>query len=90
MKQTKTCPKCGSTEIIQGARIFQSHTRFPDSEHRTISFDRNPSARFFKRPHRQKIQAWICSDCGYIENYAAELTRLNKAYKMRKTNSDRR
>ena len=69
MKQSGTCPKCASKQIIERA-IVQDRSHLPvDQRLRVITF-RDPQAAFDTEPVFSSVSAWICGDCGFMELYA--------------------
>ena len=71
MKQTNTCPKCGSHEIIK--------PRFTATGHKN-AFQVVPLSTF----KAVLIEKYICAKCGYVENYVDDtkgLKDLQEKYK---------
>jgi predicted nucleic-acid-binding Zn-ribbon protein len=64
MKQTGTCPKCGSGDIVPWARGF-SGPRYLS----LVTFSK-PHAAIFKGTRSSSLSAFACGSCGYVEFYA--------------------
>jgi predicted nucleic-acid-binding Zn-ribbon protein len=69
MKKTRTCPKCGCTNIIGDARAVDRGdvNSVRDME---VATYRKPDALIFREKQVTTVSAWVCSDCGYVEYYA--------------------
>ena len=73
------CPRCGSDAVIPDVRLTD---RTEDGTHRTATLGlyRKPSARLFKRELRVELTARVCSDCGFVDFYAADPAALWAAH----------
>lgn len=72
------CPKCGSKEIIDNAKLADKYegnlaTDRCDTVVRLIT---RPNALFFKGRIDFKLQLYICGGCGYLESYVENPDRL--------------
>ena len=56
MKQTNTCPKCGSHEIVKPRISATGHKH---------AFQVIPLGTF----KAAFVERYVCCDCGYVENY---------------------
>ena len=66
MRHTGKCPKCGSENIQQNARVIQRDFR-ADIE---IAVYENPEALVLRgEKARYTAGAWICMGCGFTELY---------------------
>ncbi|MCO6047839.1 hypothetical protein NG895_28370 [Aeoliella sp. ICT_H6.2] len=75
MKQSGQCPKCSSTNIIHDAKAIDYYD-YGVQETMRVGVDRNPSAWIFKGQENSTVSAWVCGDCGFVEFYADEPTKL--------------
>ena len=67
MKQTGKCPKCGSRNIQQNARVRPWRLQ-RDVE--AVVYE-DPEAFVFKgETARYTLGAWICMGCGFTELYS--------------------
>lgn len=69
MKQTGTCPKCGSQDIVADATAIDRAHGGGHAE-LTLATYRKPTAIIFKEMRETSVSAWMCVECGYIELYA--------------------
>ncbi len=75
MKQSGKCPKCGSHEVIAGAKaIDRAHG--PTQKDFTVATFRTPEAFIFKGEQKSPVSAWVCGSCGFVELYAQFPDRL--------------
>ena len=68
MKQSKTCPKCGSSDVIK-ARAVDRGDGNGNYTMEVATYD-NPDAFIFKGKKSADLEAWVCRECGYTEFYA--------------------
>jgi predicted nucleic-acid-binding Zn-ribbon protein len=73
-----TCPKCGSTEILEGVGLNPLGEGGPDG---IIAFRLEETSGFLKKSTRVEVKAWICGACGYSEIYAADPTKLAERWR---------
>jgi len=78
MKNSRVCPKCGSTAVIVPARLETAPTLGPHYEV-GLAADGNPQGLIMKRTERSKLEAYVCAQCGYTELYATDLAPLSTA-----------
>ena len=45
-----------------------------------IAVDAKPDAVFFKQRYKSGLKVSVCGECGYLEFYAEEPSRLYRAY----------
>ena len=57
MKNTKRCPKCGSTDLI----------RVPDDAHRYLA--NSICITRFAWVKRIPVARYVCQSCGYVEDW---------------------
>lgn len=57
MKNTNTCPKCGSRSIV----------RVPDNAHRYLA--NSICITKLVTVERVPVARYVCCDCGYVENW---------------------
>jgi predicted nucleic-acid-binding Zn-ribbon protein len=78
----KTCPSCGSTDMIQNVRAVDKgdYSVALDMELTTYG---NPDALIFKDTRRSKLSAVVCSNCGLVFFYAQDpqLLKVEKGFK---------
>lgn len=60
MKNTKRCPKCGSSDII----------RVPDTAHRYLANSICITKAAWVR--RVPVARYLCGGCGYVENWVED------------------
>ena len=68
MKQSNTCPKCESSDIVKARAIDRGDGNA--SYTLEIATYKNPDALIFKGKKSANLEAWVCRDCGYTEFYA--------------------
>lgn len=78
MKQSGTCPKCASKQIIERA-IVQDRSHLPIDQRLHVLTFKDPQAAFFTGPVLSSVSAWICGDCGFLELYASKPDILKEA-----------
>jgi predicted nucleic-acid-binding Zn-ribbon protein len=68
MRQSGTCPKCGSQDIIGNAKpVIRYQTRLNVE----LAVYEDPEALIFKgEKERYELGAWICKGCGFTELYS--------------------
>ena len=69
MKQTGTCPKCGSVDIIANAKAIDRGHGNSQMDLSLATF-RKPDALIFREKQETTVSAWVCAGCGYVEFYA--------------------
>lgn len=69
MKNSGTCPKCSSTDIIADAKAIDRGDGNVQRELSIATFG-NPNALIFKDQSTTTVSAWVCAECGYVELYA--------------------
>ena len=67
MRQSGKCPKCGSQDIFQNARVLDKTRGLTDSLEIAV-YDK-PEALIFNGEKRYSMGAWVCKGCGYTELY---------------------
>lgn len=72
------CSRCGSSKIASPVRLDAHVESRSGPVHAT--FDRDPSAAFFKQPVNTPIAAAICGACGYVELNATTAAELWTAF----------
>lgn len=70
MTESRTCPKCGSTEIMPEVRIFARRPGNLKHDLQVQVFER-PDALIFKEAHFGVLKARVCGRCGSVELYAS-------------------
>lgn len=73
-----TCPKCGSTEILENVSMNTLGEAGPAG---TIAFRLEETFGFMKKSTRVEARAWICGACGFAELYAAEPEKLAESWR---------
>lgn len=68
-----TCPKCGSTEILEKVGVNTLGEGGPAGQ---IAFRLEETSGFLKKSTRVEAKAWICGTCGYSELYAEDPAKL--------------
>lgn len=71
MKNTDTCPKCGSRDIV----------RVPDDAHRYLA--NSICITKLVTVERIPVARYVCCGCGYVENWVetrGELDRIKGAF----------
>lgn len=74
------CPKCQSTEIIEGLDLRGGEGNPP---YLMISEPEPPNRPFIWMPkfERSFIKASVCGSCGYTELYTVNHQQMNEAHK---------
>lgn len=67
MKNTHTCPKCGSRVVL----------RIPDHSNRHASGN-NIYTSSFTLLKKIPVIRYLCQDCGYVENWVEESHQRNE------------
>jgi ribosomal protein S27AE len=62
------CPKCSSSVVIEGGRIFDHFQGAVKSDLAVTVYER-PEAWLFKGAVATSLRAWVCGSCGYTELY---------------------
>ena len=78
MKNTKSCPKCGSTDIV----------RIPDNPNRHASGNNiytSTYTLFGKIP----VIRYVCCSCGYAENWVENEEELEEIREIQELNKER-
>ena len=76
MPQSSTCVKCGSADIVLGARV-QEHGG-PESR---LRVNADPGALLLKGPALCPLEARVRGQCGYTEFYATDPAALLAAWR---------
>ena len=75
MKNSGRCPKCDCTDIVADAKVIdRGHMHVKDDM--TLAVYADPGAIFFQGERTTKVSAWVCTECGYVEFYAAYPKRI--------------
>jgi predicted nucleic-acid-binding Zn-ribbon protein len=69
MKQTGTCPKCHSTDILTNVHAIDRGGKGAEYDLRVATYT-NPDAWVFKGQQDSTLSAWVCAACGFLEFYA--------------------
>ena len=69
------CPKCGSSEVIEGVRMLDRGHGNQEQDLRAAVY-KNPDAFLFKGKHAAALTARVCGACGYVELYVANPAEL--------------
>jgi predicted nucleic-acid-binding Zn-ribbon protein len=73
------CPKCGSSEIMQGAEVRD----YDASSYRRLGVYvalQTPEGGFFKKTTESgELLASVCGECGYTELYATNYQAMLRA-----------
>jgi hypothetical protein len=77
MANKNTCPQCGSSSIISPARLRTSHEHDPVR----IVVDGDPGALLLKGTQSSDVAAHVCSECGHVDLYVADVAPLADAFK---------
>ena len=75
MKCTNKCPKCGSNDVIAGAKAID----YSRNAALSVATFRKPDAVVFKGQMSTSLSAWVCAECGYLELYADDPKKLKVA-----------
>jgi len=75
MKQSNTCPKCGSKEVIADAMAVDRGD-YNSEQDMTVATFKTPENWLFKGKMSTKVSAWVCGACGLVEFYADEPWKL--------------
>ena len=82
MLESKTCPQCGSTQIMTDVRVADAL-----DEDLGAQVQRKPRAMLLKGTVRVQLKAQVCGECGYTELYAADPGRLLEAHRRGRSNA---
>ena len=72
MRRTGVCPKCGSSQILENARLLERGENNWRRDLEVTVYEK-PEALLFKGRHTGVLRAWICTGCGYTELYCPDL-----------------
>lgn len=75
-----TCPKCNSNRIMANVSL-PDYVDYGVPQDTQVHVAANPSAMFLKGMTSSKVEAWICADCGLMEQYVHNTRGLWAAYK---------
>ncbi len=75
------CPACGSHHLIPERPIIDQGQVMRDL---SIHIDGDPYALLFRKTAMSKLQAWICSECGYVSLFVSDPDKLYDAYQRAK------
>ena len=76
MPQSSTCVKCGSADIVLGARVLEQLGH--DIRLRVYA---DPGALLLKGPALCTLEARVCGQCCYTECYATDPAALLAAWR---------
>jgi predicted nucleic-acid-binding Zn-ribbon protein len=77
VKEWRSCPKCGSTDIVPRARIVdRSDSGVGDL---SLSFPGARTVGPIRIPKRVALAASVCSSCGYTELYVQRPEEVREA-----------
>jgi|NGEPerStandDraft_6_1074524.scaffolds.fasta_scaffold149684_2 hypothetical protein len=76
MPQSSTCVKCGSADIVLGARVLEQL-----GHDIRLRVDADPGALLLKGPALCPLEARVCGQCGYTECYATDPAALLAAWR---------
>ena len=79
MSHVENCSKCKSPKVIPNVRIIDRADHNATTNLTVHVYD-NPEALIFKGTNPGKLSAWICGECGYVENYVENPRELYAAY----------
>ncbi len=74
-KKDNGCEKCGSKRVMDKVSVIDRNGDYQDRS-LSIKIDKNPGALLFKGAATSDLFARVCADCGFVELYAAEPSRL--------------
>lgn len=74
-----TCPKCQSKRIMANLSVPDRFDYGMSSDSR-LTVAANPDAIFFKNTVESIIKAFVCADCGLVEQYIQNPGALWRAY----------
>lgn len=74
-----SCPKCGSTKIIPGARVIDRGDMGADFGNVQVGAARRPH-KLFKLQEKADVYARVCGACGFTELFVADPTAIYEAY----------
>ena len=80
MKKSGTCPKCGSKEIATNL-VVPDHTDYGVKTTTKIDVVTAPNNILFKGRKAFELRAWICCDCGFLEQYIQSPRSFAQAYR---------
>jgi predicted nucleic-acid-binding Zn-ribbon protein len=75
MKKGK-CPKCSSNRVLPDLPVAAE-----SGQSLSIFIQEKPRALLFPRSRAFALRAWMCSECGYTEIYAADPQKMAISYK---------
>ncbi len=85
MRKTNTCPKCGSKEIAADI-VVPDHYEYGRKVPQQIAVAKTPQNLIFRGIEEFQIRAWICTDCGFIEQYLRTPKAFARAYREGESN----
>jgi ribosomal protein S27AE len=75
----KSCPKCESADIIPEWPLLE-YGHLNQQFHLHVGINEDPDAILFKGHNIHVITAWICGNCGYLEQYVQDPKVLFERY----------
>jgi len=78
MRESGSCVKCGSGEVIPNVRAIYRGELNRDLE---LRIEADPGAVLFTEPAYTTMGARVCGSCGYTELYAADPASLLEAWR---------
>ena len=73
------CPKCGSQRIMAHLPV-PDHYEYGVVKDATMRVSARPNALFFKGTEHAKLEAYVCADCGFVEQYVTHTKELWEAW----------
>jgi RNA polymerase subunit RPABC4/transcription elongation factor Spt4 len=78
MKPKEACPRCGASDLIPSAAVFDKGEGSDGVL--KAGFDKKPNALFFRGRVAQALKASICGKCGHAELYVENPQSLYQDY----------
>jgi hypothetical protein len=74
----RKCLACGSERMVPNGRVL-------DQEQYSrgcllLSLRRVSNALLFKKPFYDRVRAWVCGECGYVQLFAENPRQLYQAH----------
>lgn len=74
-----SCLRCGSTDIVPDLQVTEhDYTRRMDT---SLALDEYPTAMLLKNVTYAVVRGALCAECGHVELYCPDATRLVKRFK---------
>lgn len=72
------CPKCGSMEVVRNIQASGGMNELGRQNDLCLIIESDPKAWYFKESASSRLEAFMCSQCGYTELYAEKPKEIKR------------